>query len=69
MYYDAWCADCGIVIDCMLACVFCMFAVFPNDSDKRSELRGGNIARGTREGSIRGIPGGGRADCRFLEED
>ena len=21
----AWSADCGIVIDCMLACVFCMF--------------------------------------------
>ena len=35
----AWCADCGIVFDRMLACVFCMFAVFPNDRSESSESR------------------------------
>ena len=39
--YVAWCADCSIVFDCTLACVFCMFAVFANDSGERSESRGG----------------------------
>ena len=56
------------MFDSVLACVFCMLCRFRNVRSASIESSEGRSAQASRGGSVRGIPGGGRADCKSSGE-